>query len=268
MAVTARPGRPEQAHRAAARRTAPEPGSGRCARRHEPAVPGVPGAVPGPAGPRPRCRQLAAALQTTPAALLGAGANVPPGQCRPADLRVVSKLLPAECRRLIAPGGVGRIAFGDDLRPGRGAGQLRRGGRHARDQDGRGHGHRRARPRAGRVRGRSHRRGALPGLERAGARARRTASRTRPSWAACKRTPRSGRGPAASATSTCGSSPRDHRPPHRAAARPVIENASAPGPRDPARKRVTGVTGARPPVRPGRPAGRCNPTRCRTSRIP
>ena len=37
---------------------------------------------------------------------------MPPGQCRPADLRVVSKLLPAECRRLSAPGGVGRIAFG------------------------------------------------------------------------------------------------------------------------------------------------------------
>jgi nitroimidazol reductase NimA-like FMN-containing flavoprotein (pyridoxamine 5'-phosphate oxidase superfamily)/DNA-binding transcriptional regulator YiaG len=57
-------------------------------------------------------RQLAAALMTTSAALLGGGANVPPGQCRPAGLRVVRKLMPAECRRLIAPGGVGRIAFG------------------------------------------------------------------------------------------------------------------------------------------------------------
>jgi nitroimidazol reductase NimA-like FMN-containing flavoprotein (pyridoxamine 5'-phosphate oxidase superfamily)/DNA-binding transcriptional regulator YiaG len=57
-------------------------------------------------------RQLAGALRTTPAALLGGGANVPPGQCRPCGLRVVSKLMPAECRRLIAPGGVGRIAFG------------------------------------------------------------------------------------------------------------------------------------------------------------
>ena len=57
-------------------------------------------------------RQLAAALQTTSAALLGAGADVPPGHHRPADLRVISKLRPAECRRLIAPGGVGRIAFG------------------------------------------------------------------------------------------------------------------------------------------------------------
>ena len=66
-----------------------------------------------PARPTPaKLRQLAAALQTTPAALLGAGAGFPPGHCRPADLRVISKLMPAECRRLIAPGGVGRIAFG------------------------------------------------------------------------------------------------------------------------------------------------------------
>ena len=66
-----------------------------------------------PARPTPAAlRQLAAALQTTPAALLGAGANVPPGHRRPADLRVISKLTLTECRRLIAPGGVGRIAFG------------------------------------------------------------------------------------------------------------------------------------------------------------
>jgi nitroimidazol reductase NimA-like FMN-containing flavoprotein (pyridoxamine 5'-phosphate oxidase superfamily) len=66
-----------------------------------------------PARPTPAAlRQLAAALQTTPVALLGAGAQVPPGHHRPADLRVISKLMPAECHRLIAPGGVGRIAFG------------------------------------------------------------------------------------------------------------------------------------------------------------
>ena len=57
-------------------------------------------------------RQLAAALRTTPAALLGAGANAPPGQRHLADMRFISKLTPAECRRLITPGGVGRIAFG------------------------------------------------------------------------------------------------------------------------------------------------------------
>src|SRR5947207_11333716 len=65
-----------------------------------------------PARPAPAAlRQLAAALRTTPAALLGAGANAPPGQWRQADMRFISKLMPAECRRLIAPGGVGRIAF-------------------------------------------------------------------------------------------------------------------------------------------------------------
>src|ERR1051325_4077675 len=43
-----------------------------------------------PARPAPAAlRQLAAALQTTPAALLGGGANVPPWHgIRPADLRV------------------------------------------------------------------------------------------------------------------------------------------------------------------------------------
>ena len=57
-------------------------------------------------------RKLAAALQTTPAALLGAGAQVPPAPGRSARPPVVTKLLPAECRLLIAPGGIGRIAFG------------------------------------------------------------------------------------------------------------------------------------------------------------
>jgi len=63
-----------------------------------------------PARPTPvALRQLAAALRTTPAALLGAGSNAPP---RHVDLRVISKLMPTECHRLIARGGVGRIAFG------------------------------------------------------------------------------------------------------------------------------------------------------------
>ena len=66
-----------------------------------------------PARPTPAAlRQVAAALQTTSAALLGAGADVPPGHHRSVGLRVISKLMPNECRRLIAPGGVGRIAFG------------------------------------------------------------------------------------------------------------------------------------------------------------
>jgi nitroimidazol reductase NimA-like FMN-containing flavoprotein (pyridoxamine 5'-phosphate oxidase superfamily) len=57
-------------------------------------------------------RQLAAALRTTPAALLGAEARVPVGRSRLAGQPVVTKLPSSECRRLIAPGGIGRIAFG------------------------------------------------------------------------------------------------------------------------------------------------------------
>lgn len=60
---------------------------------------------------RPALRLLAAALQTTPSALLGAGTDAPPGQGRAAPHPVVDKLPPAECRRLLAPGGVGRVAF-------------------------------------------------------------------------------------------------------------------------------------------------------------
>jgi hypothetical protein len=62
-------------------------------------------------------RRLAAALLTTPALLLGAGTRAPggcPRQDRPAGPggeAVTVKLPPGECRKLIAPGGVGRIAF-------------------------------------------------------------------------------------------------------------------------------------------------------------
>jgi hypothetical protein len=55
-------------------------------------------------------RQLASALRTTPAALLGGGGDVPPGHGVVAG-RVAERLTPAECRRLIAPGGIGRIAL-------------------------------------------------------------------------------------------------------------------------------------------------------------
>ena len=65
-----------------------------------------------PASPgAPVLRRLAAALWTTPAALLGAGTETPPGHGSKPDPPVVQKLTPAECRRLIAPGGIGRIAF-------------------------------------------------------------------------------------------------------------------------------------------------------------
>lgn len=56
-------------------------------------------------------RRLAAALATTPAALLGAGTLTPPGRTvRPASAHL-TKLTPGECRMLIAPGGIGRISF-------------------------------------------------------------------------------------------------------------------------------------------------------------
>jgi transcriptional regulator with XRE-family HTH domain len=67
--------------------------------------------------PAAALRRLAAALQTTPAALLGAGAQSPPGYGRMAGPPVVTKLMPAECRRLIAAGGIGRIAFSTTAGP-------------------------------------------------------------------------------------------------------------------------------------------------------
>ena len=60
---------------------------------------------------RPALRLLAAALQTTPASLLGAGGDEPPGRGRAAPAPAVEKLLPAECRRLLAAGGIGRVSF-------------------------------------------------------------------------------------------------------------------------------------------------------------
>ena len=65
-----------------------------------------------PAIPRPAIlRALAAALRTTPAALLGAGGQAPPGRTPLAGSPAAEKLTPAECLRLIEPGGVGRIAL-------------------------------------------------------------------------------------------------------------------------------------------------------------
>ena len=60
-------------------------------------------------------RQLAAALSTTSAALLGAGQEAPPGSDSEeacwGSAGLVERLVPAECYRLIAPRGIGRIAF-------------------------------------------------------------------------------------------------------------------------------------------------------------
>jgi hypothetical protein len=50
-------------------------------------------------------------LQTTPAVLLGAGADTPPGRMRLDSAPIVTRLMSAECRRLISPGGIGRIGF-------------------------------------------------------------------------------------------------------------------------------------------------------------
>jgi transcriptional regulator with XRE-family HTH domain len=55
--------------------------------------------------------RLADALRTTPSALLGAGADLPPGRRGPADHPALQGLSPAECRSLLAPGGIGRVAF-------------------------------------------------------------------------------------------------------------------------------------------------------------
>jgi len=54
-------------------------------------------------------RRLAAALRTTPAALLGGGGEAPPGR-GPGPAGQLVPLSLAECRRLLASGGLGRIA--------------------------------------------------------------------------------------------------------------------------------------------------------------
>ena len=61
-------------------------------------------------------RQLAAALRTTSAALLGAGQEAPsgrdPGEACWGSAGLVERLVPAESYRLLGPRGIGRIAFG------------------------------------------------------------------------------------------------------------------------------------------------------------
>jgi nucleotide-binding universal stress UspA family protein/transcriptional regulator with XRE-family HTH domain len=63
-------------------------------------------AMPGPA----TLRALAAALQTTTPALLGAGGQAPPRQGQLEGGLATEKLTAGECRRLLAPGGIGRVA--------------------------------------------------------------------------------------------------------------------------------------------------------------
>lgn len=56
-------------------------------------------------------RQLAAALQTTPEALLGVGPSQPPGRAGTSSHPVLQALTAVECYDLLSPGGVGRVAF-------------------------------------------------------------------------------------------------------------------------------------------------------------
>ncbi len=56
-------------------------------------------------------RQLSVALQTTPSTLLGAALKMPSGREPLAGLHRLARIPRAECFRLIAAGGVGRIGF-------------------------------------------------------------------------------------------------------------------------------------------------------------
>jgi transcriptional regulator with XRE-family HTH domain len=60
--------------------------------------------------------RLAAALDVPPAALTGAGLELPPGQGGPERSAVLDNLSPDECRRYVAAGGVGRFLFDDEQR--------------------------------------------------------------------------------------------------------------------------------------------------------
>ncbi|MFC7384501.1 helix-turn-helix domain-containing protein [Sphaerisporangium rhizosphaerae] len=61
--------------------------------------------------------RLAAALETTALELLGGNADRPPGQGGPAGRPVLRPLGRDECLRLIAPGGVGRVAYAGSTGP-------------------------------------------------------------------------------------------------------------------------------------------------------
>ncbi|HTX85859.1 MAG TPA: pyridoxamine 5'-phosphate oxidase family protein [Streptosporangiaceae bacterium] len=61
--------------------------------------------------------RLAAALDTVPESLTGAGMNVPPGQRSAAKNPVLNSLSHDECMQLVARGGIGRFLYDE---PGRG----------------------------------------------------------------------------------------------------------------------------------------------------
>jgi len=56
-------------------------------------------------------RQLATALQTAPESLLGASTGRPSGRAVGSSHQVLQALTAAECHELLAPGGIGRVAF-------------------------------------------------------------------------------------------------------------------------------------------------------------
>ena len=61
--------------------------------------------------------RLAAALDTTPGSLSGAGLNLPPGQRSAAKSAVLDTMTAADCQQHLADGGIGRFLF---VEPGRG----------------------------------------------------------------------------------------------------------------------------------------------------
>ncbi len=61
--------------------------------------------------------RLAAALETSVAAISGSGMEVPPGRGGPSDKPSLDRLTIEECRAMAAPGGVGRFVYADEQGP-------------------------------------------------------------------------------------------------------------------------------------------------------
>jgi transcriptional regulator with XRE-family HTH domain len=61
--------------------------------------------------------RLATALGATPAALLGVGLAMPPGQSRPADAPQPETLDADQCRACLAAGGIGRFVYASERGP-------------------------------------------------------------------------------------------------------------------------------------------------------
>jgi transcriptional regulator with XRE-family HTH domain len=72
---------------------------------------------PAPRPGRGDLDRLAAALGTTPAALLGVGLTVPPGRSRPQDAPPPEPLDPDQCWGYLADGGIGRFVYASGRGP-------------------------------------------------------------------------------------------------------------------------------------------------------